>query len=163
FLKAIGDYMLVSTKLEPADACIVFGGGANSARLAHHAAALYKQELFSLAVVTGGVPVAPASPRTEAEEMRDILLEAGMPQDRVLLENKARNTGENVVFSRELLRDKCVNAVLGIGQNHASRRFLMTLRKKYPEAEKIMFSTSNHFDVPPEQWYLDSAFSAAVL
>jgi uncharacterized SAM-binding protein YcdF (DUF218 family) len=159
FLRQIGDYMLVKTPLKRADACIVFGGGRNSTLLAAHAAELHQQGYFDLAVVTGGVPIR-GTDKLEAHEMRDVLLSHGMQH--VLVEDKAQHTGENVLFSRQMLENRGVRSVIGVGQIYASRRFLMTLERQWPEVEK-MFSAPNHFPVPPERWHEDDTFRAAVL
>lgn len=44
-------------------------------------------------------------PCTEASAMRDYLMARGLPQDRILLEEKSTNTRENLTFSKELIPD----------------------------------------------------------
>jgi uncharacterized SAM-binding protein YcdF (DUF218 family) len=161
FLKHIGDYMLVDTPLARADVCLVFGGGVNSIALARHAAALYVEGYFSLVVVSGGVGVE-GDARSEARIMHDVLLEHGVPRGRILVEEQATNTAENVIFSKKILEGEKVESILAIGQIHAARRFLMTLQRCWPDLKK-MFSAPNHFSVPKEEWHLDPAFRRNVL
>lgn len=51
-------------------------------------------------VVTGG-NLHLKGPESEAEFMRDYLWERGVPPERIVFENRARNTAENLVFSLE--------------------------------------------------------------
>lgn len=164
FLKSVGEYMLVETPLRRADACIVFGNNQHADHLAAQAADLYKQGYFDTVVVSGGLPMSDG--RLECGHMRDVLLAKGVPDAAILREDASRNTGENIVNSRALLeREKgigTIKSVLAIGHIHASRRFLMTIQKHWPEVTK-MFTTTNCFSVPKDLWYTDPAFKDAVL
>lgn len=163
FLKAVGEYMLVETPLARADVCIVFGGE-HAAELAQHAADLYEKGYFGLVVVSGAVNA--INGVKEAETMRDILIRRGVPGEIILFDDKATNTGENVVNAMKLLEEKKglknIGSVLGIGQIHGSRRFLMTLEKHWPEVTK-MFSAPNYYGEPRERWHEDGTFRDDVL
>ncbi|MCE9507838.1 MAG: YdcF family protein [Alphaproteobacteria bacterium] len=163
FLKAVGDYMLVETPLARADVCLVFGNP-HADHLAAQAAELYHRGYFSLIVVSGGV--ATDDGRLEAHRMRDVLLARGVPAEIIMVEDKARNCGENVVYSMALLDEKKglanIGSVLAIGHVHASRRFLMTLERHWPQVAK-MFVGGNCFGVPKELWHTHSEFRAKVL
>ena len=163
FLKAVGDYMLVETPLAVADVCLVFGNP-HADHLANMAADLYHLGYFNLIVVSGGA--ATDDGRLEANRMRDVLVARGVPDDKILVEDKARNCGENVIFSKALLAEKIgldkITSVLAIGHLQAVRRFLMTLERHWPEVLK-MFTTQNCFGVPKEQWDTDPDFRKKVL
>jgi hypothetical protein len=163
FLKAAGDYMLVETPLAVADVCLLFGN-ARADDIANHAADLYAQGYFKRAVVSGGVPTDDG--RLEAHRMRDVLIERGVPASAILVEDKATNTGENVMNTMELLKKSgeldAIKSVLGIGRMYAGRRFLMTLEKHWPQTIK-MFSAPDHYGVPRDKFHLDQSFRTAVL
>lgn len=163
FLKAVGKYMLVETKLGVADLCIVFGNP-HADHLAAHAAKLYHQGYVKTIVVTG--KPATDDGRPEAIRMRDVLVQKGVPASAILVEDKATNSGENVVNTIQLLKDKGlfdkVNSIIAVGHVHAARRFLMTLEKHWPQPLK-MFTTDNCFGAPREDWHKDAQFRAAVL
>lgn len=163
FLKEVGEYMLVETPLARADVCLVFGGE-RADELALHAASLYHKGYFGLIVVSGGVPTAKGA--LEAEQMKDVLVKNGVPADIILVEDKATNTGENVINSMALLdRNKGlsnIKSVMGIGQIHGSRRFLMTLERHWPNVTK-MFTAPNYYPVSREDWHSDKQFRADVL
>jgi uncharacterized SAM-binding protein YcdF (DUF218 family) len=164
FLKRVGDYMLVSTPLARADVCLVFGNNIHPDHLAEQAADLYHRGFFNLIVVSGGPPTGDG--RIEAHRMRDVLVEKGVPEKNILVEDKAMNTGENVTYSMELLDKKVgldkIDSVIAIGHVHAARRFLMTMEKQWPQVQK-MFTTVNCFGVPLKKWHTDPSFRAAVL
>jgi len=166
FLKTIGAYMLIETPIARADVCIVFGCKNPKRReaLANHAADLYEQGYFGLIAVTGGAP--DKSGVTEAAHMRDILLKRGVPADAILSEETATHTGENVVKTKALLeREKgkgSIESIIAIGQMHASRRFVMTLERHWPETKK-MFTTPNYYGVPRAEFYKDPLFRSEVL
>ena len=162
-IKHITDYMLVETALRPADLCFVFGGQ-NADHLADHAAKLYHQGLFKHIIVSGGV--ATDDGRLECDRMRDRLVEKGVPEDCILVENQATNTGENVTYGMQLLEKEIgldnIGSIIGIGQIHASRRFLMTLEKHWPDVVK-MFSTPNYYPVDKKDWHKDEKFRDDVM
>ncbi|WP_274650645.1 YdcF family protein [Paenibacillus humicola] len=67
-----------------------------------HAAELYKQGNVGYLLLTGGLDHN-GSRLTEAEGMRDYLLKKGIPKGRLVLENDARSTYENLKFSQPLI------------------------------------------------------------
>ncbi len=94
---------------QPADVGIVLGaalwGDEPSPALKERldrAAELYKQHMFPRLIVSGGYDV-PNAKLTEAEGMRDYLVNLGVPAKQIVLENKATSTYENVLFSKQLM------------------------------------------------------------
>ncbi|GHB79848.1 hypothetical protein GCM10010347_58040 [Streptomyces cirratus] len=81
-------------------------------------------------------------PRGEAEHYRERALELGVPAEAVLVESNARNTGENIRFSRALLADRGVHvsSVLLVSKPHEERRAYATAQKFRPAVEFISAS-----------------------
>ncbi|WP_431968816.1 YdcF family protein [Nocardia sp. bgisy134] len=74
---------------------------------------------FSPIVVTGGNP---QNGITEADAMRNWLVERGIPASRVHVENRASSTVQNALFSSRLLRDVgATSAVVVTSPNHIRR------------------------------------------
>lgn len=163
FLKKVGEYMLVETRLAKADMCLLFGGEQATA-LADHAADLYHKGYFPMIVVSGGVPTSKGT--LECDQMHDRLVALGVPEEAIRVENRATNTGENVLCTMELLKKTKefgkIHSVLGIGQIHGSRRFLMTLERHWPSVTK-MFTAPNTFGADRDKWSSDRTFRNAVL
>ncbi len=82
-------------------------------------------------------------PRGEAEHYRERAMELGVPADAILVEPRARNTGENIRFSRALLEERrvSVSSVLLISKPYEERRAYATARKLWPEVEWLSAST----------------------
>jgi uncharacterized SAM-binding protein YcdF (DUF218 family) len=83
-------------------------------------------------------------PRGEAEHYRERAMELGVPADAILVEPHARNTGENIRFSRSLLVESqtAVSSVLLVSKPYEERRAYATARKMWPEVEWISASAS---------------------
>src|SRR5688572_20299128 len=93
--------LTVSSALRKVDAVVVFGGGlSGDGRLGistdervRYASALYRQGLADHVIISGGYRVAPRF--EEAQGMASLLIQLGVPKDRILLDRRARNTFEN--------------------------------------------------------------------
>ncbi|CAM5412612.1 YdcF family protein [Streptomyces hirsutus] len=70
-------------------------------------------------------------------------MELGVPADAILVEPRARNTGENIRFSRALLEEHqaSVSSVLLISKPYEERRAYATARKLWPGVEWLSTST----------------------
>lgn len=77
-------------------------------------ARLYKLKKAPWVIVSGGVPYPATSgeTRNEAIDMRDLLVEDGVPQDAILVEGESRTTAENAELSARLLKEKGVKKIL---------------------------------------------------
>ena len=93
-----------------ADALIVLGAGlgrtgrptAAQRVRSTRAAELWHEGYAPYIICTGGVPWF-LTERSEADACRDILLEQGVPDDAILLENRSRSTQENALYSRDIM------------------------------------------------------------
>jgi uncharacterized SAM-binding protein YcdF (DUF218 family) len=84
-----------------------------------HAVALYKSGAAPILLLTGG---APAGARSGAEQMRDLLLIMGIPDNAMLLENSSRNTYENAKYSASMLESRGVRSILLVTSAFHMRR-----------------------------------------
>ncbi|MBW5253924.1 YdcF family protein [Streptomyces sp. P01-B04] len=82
-------------------------------------------------------------PRGEAVHYQERAIELGVPSSAVLVEPRARNTGENIRFSKALLEEAGVEAssVLLISKPYEERRAYATARRAWPGVEVISAST----------------------
>ena len=97
-----------NTALQPR-AALVFGGTHPGAWL--HTIELYKQYCFEKLFVTGGHKRTGVAHHTwsyddrpEAEVISEKLLEAGIPEEKLILENRSENTKDNLLFIGEQVR-----------------------------------------------------------
>jgi uncharacterized SAM-binding protein YcdF (DUF218 family) len=68
-----------------------------------HTLQLYKQGKIRHIIISGGNGSLREKVTTEAASLRQILLQAGVPDSAILLEDKSRNTYENAQFTSQLL------------------------------------------------------------
>lgn len=146
YAKKIWDYMLMNQKLEKAD--VIFALGSNSILTAEHAAELYHQGYADYVLCSGGFGKDTKFSKPEAEVFADILHNKGVPQEKILIENRATNTGENILFSKQLLVEKgiLVHKIIAIQKPYMERRTFATLSKQWPEVEFQVTSPKVSFD-----------------
>lgn len=78
-------------------------------------------------------------PRGEAVHYREHALSLGVPDESVLIETEARNTGDNITLTREVLRSQGIEpqSVTLISRPYQQRRAYATCRKLWPEVETV--------------------------
>lgn len=123
--------------------------------MAVHAAKLYISGKTKKIIVTGGKQYQTRI-HSEAQHARQILLSRGAPGSAILFENKSYNSFENIVNARRLMlshesRLRREN-VQFLGYSIAARRFLMTIRKNWPEITPS-FVGFDDFKTPKFAWH----------
>ncbi|MER0482224.1 YdcF family protein [Streptomyces sp. Edi2] len=146
--KLIWDHHQMHHAVRPADVAI--GLGSHDLGVPAFCAELYRAGLFPALVFSGGSnPTAPERfPRGEAVHFREHALALGVPANAVLLEPCARNTGQNITLSREVLTAAGITpkTVLLVSMPYMERRAYATARKVWPEVEAICASVPLEFD-----------------
>ncbi|MFI1809907.1 YdcF family protein [Streptomyces sp. NPDC020422] len=129
---------------EPRPCSVGIGLGSHDLSVADVTADLYHRGMFPLIVFTGATSrtTVDRMPRGEAEHYRDRALELGVPASAMLVEPEARNTGENIRFSRALLeeRDIAVSSVLLVSKPYEERRAYATACQLWPGIEILSAS-----------------------
>ncbi|MFJ8199847.1 YdcF family protein [Streptomyces sp. NPDC096152] len=137
------EFQQMSHELRPCSVAI--GLGSHDLGVADVAADLYHRGMMPLIVFTGATSrtTRDRMPRGEAEHYRERAMELGVPADAILVEPQARNTGENIRFSRALLEERRVpvSSVLLISKPYEERRSYATARKLWPQVEWLCAST----------------------
>jgi uncharacterized SAM-binding protein YcdF (DUF218 family) len=82
---------------------------------------LYKEGKTDKLILTGGYDLN-GSKLTEAEGMRNYLVSLGVPKEKLLLENKATSTYENMVFSKEIIDREKLHSILIVTHDYHSSR-----------------------------------------
>jgi uncharacterized SAM-binding protein YcdF (DUF218 family) len=135
---------------EPRRCDVGIGLGSHDLGVATCAAHLFHEGLFPLIVFTGAN--APTTverfPRGEAVHYREHALSLGVPDSSILVEPRARNTGENMTFTRQLLADHEIDASTAVlmSRPYQQRRAYATCRKLWPELDVICASLPLQLD-----------------
>jgi uncharacterized SAM-binding protein YcdF (DUF218 family) len=155
---------LITTTLRPADLLFVFGTRHDEALRAQTACRLWRDGLFRMAIVSGGVTA--GSHLSECAVIKPLMVQGGIPEGRILEEHRATNTGENVIFSLPVLDAalglKNIQSVICLGNTWTGRRYAMTLQRHWPEVEKMLV-TVDSFETPRVLWHTDPEFRRRVL
>lgn len=113
--------------------------GSHDLRVANYAATLFHQGKAPLLICSGGYGKITKAiwDTTEAETYAQICIDEGVPNDRILIENRATNSGENFTFSKKLLESQKIPVSSGtiVCKNYLSRRALATAQLQWPEVE----------------------------
>ncbi|BBA96089.1 hypothetical protein RVR_1228 [Actinacidiphila reveromycinica] len=134
----------------PRPCSVVIALGSHDLTVADTAADLYARGMAPLVVMTGATSPTSAArmPRGEAVHYRERALDRGVPDSAVLLEPEARNTGENITKSRELLAANGVEvaSILLVSKPYEERRAYATLRKVWPSVDAVCASVRLSYD-----------------
>ncbi|MEV7894684.1 YdcF family protein [Streptomyces cyaneofuscatus] len=146
--RRIWSYHQMGHALHPCSVAI--GLGSHDLGVADTSADLYKRGLVPLLLFTGATSPTTRErmPRGEAVHYQERAVELGVPGSAVLVEPRARNTGENIRFARDVLEREGVEvaSVLLISKPYEERRAYATARKLWPEVEIVSASTPMTLD-----------------
>lgn len=142
------DYMCLHQTPQKAD-CII-GFGCYNEDVASRAAQLYLAGYAPRLLFSGGLG---RNTRTmwiqsEAERFARIAIEEGVPESEIMLESKSANSGENLLFSREMLKDLLPShpRILGVHKPYMERRLLAAFPVYWPEAQVQVTSWQQSFE-----------------
>lgn len=132
--KVVWDFLAVSAEPQTSMGIFVFGGVSKS--VPPMAAKLFKDGISDTILVTGGSGARTHLhfKRAEALEIRDALIDLGVPESAILTEESATNSGENVEFGmREFLSHRPFPSSLAlVSAPFIMRRCLATFAKQFP-------------------------------
>lgn len=140
--RILWDYMCLNQQPQKAD-CIL-GLGCYNEDVPRRAAQLYHQGYAPWVMFTGALGRNTRSmwQESEAERFARIAVEEGVPREAILLENRATNTGENLIFSRKLLEEKGIptDRILLVQKPYMERRIFAAFPVYWPGAEYTVTS-----------------------
>ena len=163
-IAAINSGHLIETPIRAADLLFVFGSREDVALRVDEAYRLWRLGLFRWSIVSGGVT--PGSEVSECEIICDAMMARGISAEKILKEDRAMNTGENVIFSLPIIDAalglKSIRSVICLGNTWTARRYPMTLHRHWPQVEKMLI-TVDSFSMPRAEWHTDPEFSRRML
>jgi len=143
-LQTIWDYMQMNQTVEKADALFVLCS--HDIRVAEYAAKLYMSGLADWVIFSGGSGELTKNffHKPEAEIFADIAIKNGVPEDRILIEPKSSNTGENIIYTAKLLQMKQIqfSSFILVQKPYMERRTYATFAKQWPD-ESVDFQVTS--------------------
>jgi uncharacterized SAM-binding protein YcdF (DUF218 family) len=141
-VEQVWSYHQLQHQLVRSDAILVLCS--HDTRVAERGAALLLDGWAPLLIFSGGLGAITKSmwQDPEAERFAAIALGMGVPADRILIENRSTNTGENVSFTRQLLADRGLDpaSFILVQKPYMERRTYATFRKRWPEKSIVVTS-----------------------
>jgi uncharacterized SAM-binding protein YcdF (DUF218 family) len=146
--QTIWDYHKLNHQLEKSDAILVLCS--HDERVAERAVELFKESWASLVIFSGGAGSITKELWTEpeAERFARIAKNAGVPREKILIEDKSTNTGENVRFTRQLVETQGLKLqqFIVVQKPYMERRSFATFRKFWPEKDVVVTSPQISFE-----------------
>ena len=134
FVELVWNYHQMNHQLAPADAIMVLCS--HDTIVAARGADLFLGGWAPLLIFSGGLGAITRHLWADAEADRFAAIAVGMgvPEDRILIENRSTNTGENVQFTRELLTSRGLDpaSFILVQKPYMERRTFATFNKVWP-------------------------------
>jgi uncharacterized SAM-binding protein YcdF (DUF218 family) len=156
--QTLWNYLNLNGPLEKAD-CIV-GLGSYDLRVAERCVDLYNGGWGRFIVFSGylGNWTKTIWDRSEAEIFAEHAVARGVPADKIKLESKSTNIGENIKFTKELLLVEGLNpkAITIVSKPSTERRILATSQRLWPEMRVFITSPKITFKEQRENGIQDN-------
>lgn len=131
--KTLLQYMRMDTPIVKSD--VIIGMGALDTRIATRTAQLFLGGYGNYIIFTGGFGKVTKhiQTQTEAEKFRDIAVKMGVPEDKILLEKEASNSGENILYVQKLLNQQELHpkSLLIVTKPYMERRIWAAYKKQW--------------------------------
>ena len=141
------DYHRLNHRLTRADAILVLCS--HDERVAERGAELFLERLAPLLIFSGGSGAITAKlwDEPEAERFARIAQRLRVPPDKIIVESKSTNTGENVRFTRQLLAERGIDpqSFIVVQKPYMERRSYATFRQFWPEKQVAVTSPQVSF------------------
>lgn len=110
--------------------------GSSDLKVAYRAAEIYKQTYVEKILISGGGFI---GNKKEAMVFKEILINQGVSEEAILIEDESRHTGENMEFSVKALKEKGISpeSVLLLQTPLFQRRSKAYFHKYFPETIKL--------------------------
>ena len=163
--KILWAYHHVNHTVEKSDCILALGS--HDLRVADRAAELYLQGMAPVLIFSGGLGNLTKDMWTkpEANLFADIAREKGVPVEAIFTENKSTNTGENILFTQALLRERNMDpqSFIVVQKPYMERRSFATFKKHWPDKKLIVTSPQISFlDYPNEEISMDRVINIMV-
>lgn len=150
-LNILWDYLHMGNQLEKCD-CIL-GLGCHDLRVPKRCAQLYHQGYGDIIIFAGGLGKVTKElwNQSEAEKFADIAISLGVPKEKIYLEMRSTNTGDNFRFTKKLIEEQqlTINTFLLVHKPYMERRCFAAFSAILPDKKCVVTSP----DIPFEEYY----------
>jgi uncharacterized SAM-binding protein YcdF (DUF218 family) len=151
--REIWDYHHLNQQLEKSDAILALGS--HDTRVAVRGTQLFLEGWAPLLIFSGGLGNLTRGlwDQPEAERFAEVAVRMGVPKEKILIENRSTNTGENIRFTRELLEERKLDPqkFILVQKPYMERRTYATFKKVWPEKQVIVTSPQISYEDYPNR------------
>ena len=141
-IKVLWDYMHMNHTLEKADAILVLG--CSDISVVDVGVDVYKKGYADKIIFSGGLgkDTSKMWDEPEANKFAKKAQEQGIPANKIIIENKSTNTGENFRFTKKIIEenDLGIKKLIIVHKPYDERRAYATFKNWMPEYEGIIAS-----------------------
>ncbi len=148
----VGFFLSPQDKLEKSDAIVAISGGETAERT-KEAVELYKANWAPLLIFSGA---ARDEGTSNAEAMKTLAITAGVPQENILVEEKAQDTFENAKFVKEFVGVNKISSIILVTSPYHQRRAAITFHKFFGDTVKIINHSATDSAWRKNGWWKDS-------
>lgn len=152
----ISDFIFVETEIKKADIILIPGG--SHPQMAEKAAELYLKEYAPYILPSGGANPKLTDFGSEWEFLKKTVISLGVPEDRILKEDKAQHTFDNARLSYKMIQsfDNAMKSAIIVCKAYHSRRALLTYQTVFPpDFTFYICPVADKYGVARDSWYLD--------
>jgi uncharacterized SAM-binding protein YcdF (DUF218 family) len=163
-MDCISDFIFVDDFIDSSDVILIPGG--SHPQLAEKAAKLYKQGMAPYILASGHANPNIPNYSSEAEYLKSIAIDLGVPPEKFLCENKASHTFENAEFSFQMLKNMNIKAdkIILVCKAYHSRRTLFTYSYNFPvSTEFLVASVVDKYGLCRNNWYTKPDYISKVM
>ncbi len=147
-VERVWEYHHLNHQLSHADAILVLCS--HDKIVANRGAELFLEGWAPLLIFAGGLGSITSRlwREPEADQFARIAIAMGVPEERILIENSSTNTGENILFTKQLLLQRRLDPqkFIVVQKPYMERRSYATFKKLWPEKDVIVASPRMSLD-----------------
>ena len=141
-VKILWDFMHMNQELEAAD--VIVGFGCYDEDIPKRCAELFHRGFAPYVCFSGGLGRNTSGiwSKSEAERFAAIAISEGVPEERIILENKSTNSAENLLFTPRVLAEAGVKAekIIAVHKPYMERRLWAAMQVYWPEIKAVYTS-----------------------
>lgn len=142
YARILWDYMHLNQEPERSD--VIVGFGCYDEDIPKRCAELFHGGFAPFVAFSGGLGrnTDRIWTKTEAERFAAIAVAEGVPEDRIILENRSTNSAENLLFTPRVLAERGVKAerIIAVHKPYVERRLWAAMQVYWPEVRALYTS-----------------------
>ena len=141
-VQILWDFMHMGQLLEKAD--VIVGFGCYDEDIPKRCAELWHQGFAPWVCFSGGLGRNTSGiwSKSEAERFAAIAMAEGVPENRIILENKSTNSAENLLFTPKVLAEKGIKEekIIAVHKPYMERRLWAAMQVYWPQVRAVYTS-----------------------